>query len=372
MKGKKQSTKNVVVELLRIIAILFVIGTHVKLPYITGENISKARIFIACFVADGVALFWIITGFYYFRNITYKERIKQLHKRIIIPLIIVSIITFYLNNYISGITNIDNSLHHTKIEYLNILINGILKWQNVIPGADHLWYLYIYIIIVLLYPILNKIKELIDKYDYKKVLFIVLILLFINDLSANNLLELSHHSINGVFTASLFLYSGYLLHKNSYIFLKKQNILKGIILFFSINTIRALLICIAIQKHPSYKTLISWHTSFALIGSFALYIFALNINNLLKNNSFLNKCIIHIGTKTMNIYLVHILVLNYLYSKSIPNYILNKFNNLKYNEIIYEILYTTIIFICSLIISEIITLIKYILRIINNNKYLKT
>ena len=50
------------IELLRIIGSLSVIGTHIKLEYKSFTNFSK--IFFACLCADGVAIFWLILGFF--------------------------------------------------------------------------------------------------------------------------------------------------------------------------------------------------------------------------------------------------------------------------------------------------------------------
>ena len=49
--------KDVVVELLRIIAMCMVIGTHVKLAFSDGSRIINNRLLVACFVSDGVAIF---------------------------------------------------------------------------------------------------------------------------------------------------------------------------------------------------------------------------------------------------------------------------------------------------------------------------
>ena len=51
------------IELLRIIGSLSVIGTHIKLEYKSFTNFSK--IFFACLCADGVAIFWLILGFFF-------------------------------------------------------------------------------------------------------------------------------------------------------------------------------------------------------------------------------------------------------------------------------------------------------------------
>ena len=50
------------IELLRIIGSLSVIATHIKIEYKSFTNFPK--IFCACLCAFGVAVFWLILGFF--------------------------------------------------------------------------------------------------------------------------------------------------------------------------------------------------------------------------------------------------------------------------------------------------------------------
>ena len=65
--------RDISVEILRIIAILFVIGTHLKQGFYIDGQLDFMRVFIACLVGDGVAVYWAILGFFYFtgKNISY-------------------------------------------------------------------------------------------------------------------------------------------------------------------------------------------------------------------------------------------------------------------------------------------------------------
>ena len=58
--------RDINVEILRIIAILFVIGTHLKQGFYIDGQLNFIRVLIACFVGDGVAVYWAILGFFYF------------------------------------------------------------------------------------------------------------------------------------------------------------------------------------------------------------------------------------------------------------------------------------------------------------------
>ncbi|MFQ6866632.1 hypothetical protein [Blautia sp.] len=52
------------VELLRLLGCLIVIGVHTCLGAMVNGNYDFSRTFIACLLADGVAIFWFITGFF--------------------------------------------------------------------------------------------------------------------------------------------------------------------------------------------------------------------------------------------------------------------------------------------------------------------
>lgn len=58
--------RDISVEILRISAILFVIGTHLKQGFYIDGQLDFMRVFIACLVGDGVAVYWVILGFFYF------------------------------------------------------------------------------------------------------------------------------------------------------------------------------------------------------------------------------------------------------------------------------------------------------------------
>ena len=52
------------VEFMRILACLMVIGIHTALYALVGSQWILSRVFFYCIVADGVAVFFMITGFF--------------------------------------------------------------------------------------------------------------------------------------------------------------------------------------------------------------------------------------------------------------------------------------------------------------------
>lgn len=60
--------KDIPVELARILAAATVIGVHTFMGSQLGGEYDFSRILIACLVADGVGVFWMITGFFVFTS----------------------------------------------------------------------------------------------------------------------------------------------------------------------------------------------------------------------------------------------------------------------------------------------------------------
>ena len=83
------------IELARILASMIVVGVHVCLPQIVNNQPDPGRTFISCFLADGVAVFWLITGCFLFQNTSYGKLIKRTGKHIVIPMAVLSVFIFY-------------------------------------------------------------------------------------------------------------------------------------------------------------------------------------------------------------------------------------------------------------------------------------
>lgn len=60
--------KDIPVELARIFAAATVIGVHTYIGSQVSGEYDFSRILIACLIADGVGVFWMITGFFAFKS----------------------------------------------------------------------------------------------------------------------------------------------------------------------------------------------------------------------------------------------------------------------------------------------------------------
>lgn len=64
--------RDVSIELVRIIACLIIVGVHTLLSAQINGSYSNRRIFLSCLFADGVAIFWMISGCFLFQNFKQK------------------------------------------------------------------------------------------------------------------------------------------------------------------------------------------------------------------------------------------------------------------------------------------------------------
>jgi surface polysaccharide O-acyltransferase-like enzyme len=104
-----------------------------------------------------------------------------------------SIFVFYLRGFLLDSLSLKESICHSVKDYKAIL-DGILGWYNPVEGIGHLWYLYVYILIMICFPILKYLVTEIDKSRKRKITAVAVIgvLFLINDITDNGTLEFSH------------------------------------------------------------------------------------------------------------------------------------------------------------------------------------
>jgi hypothetical protein len=186
-----------------------------------------------------------------------------------------------------------------KKDYLNLFYNILIF------DGGHLWFLYVYILIVILFPSFEGLNNKIEKYNIKsyKIFIIFLIILIENDILYNKVLCINHHGLNGVIGAIPFIFCGNELKKNINKFKNKKIFSIFFIIFLGNNFLRAYII------NKTRKTsFIHWGTSFGLINNFILFIFVYSFNDIL-HYKILYFIITKISSMTFYIYLITTLLL---------------------------------------------------------------
>ena len=126
MSENAQKQRDYRVELMRIVGCLIVIGVHTLPSAMIGEGeYSKSLVLLSCFLGDGVAVFWIICGFYLFRNYDYKKVLKRTIDKVLFPYLLYEVFIFYFYDAVVGNELIKGSLSHSAEEYFQVLRNAI-------------------------------------------------------------------------------------------------------------------------------------------------------------------------------------------------------------------------------------------------------
>ena len=342
------------IELLRIIGCFSVIGTHIKWKVRKNDKfINFSILFNGCLCADGVAIFWYIMGFFFFNKISYKKRINILFKRICIPLLITKFFYFYFNKYnFNNIAIKKYILNKSKKDYLN-LFYSILQFEG-----GHLWFCFVYILIVILYPSFEGVNNFfeINNINSYKIVILFLFIVIENDFFYNNILHIKLHGFNGVIGVIPFIFCGNELKKNINKFKNKKFFCIFILFFLGFNYLRSKLI---------YSTgqicFIYWYSSFGIINGFFLFIFAFSLNDVL-HNKILYFLITKISNLTFYIYLIHIFVINNIFKAYKIDRKFNKKNRSIKTLIKYQTYSTIYIFVISLLFSIFINILKILIN----------
>ena len=304
--------KDPAVELARIFGCLLVVGVHCWINNFGVAIQSKSGTYIACIFADGVAVFWIISGFFVYKNYSYKQTLKRTIKSIVIPMLLLSAAMFFvLNNYLNG-----NGWHfilHSKDDYKWIL-NSLLIWTNPVDRLGHFWYLYVYILLMLCSPVIAAFIKYLEEDTKREKLFLVLtfLLLVWNDLSNNQMGRFEHHAFAGAFPAAIESVWGYLLYKYRDRLRKRRYIFISVGAFLGLNVLR-----MAIQLGRYHRIqdtatyILYWFSSIGLLCAICVIVFSFAAIHSRKA-TVVNRVICWLASYTFSIYLLHPVVNSFL------------------------------------------------------------
>lgn len=304
--------KDPAVELARIFGCLLVVGVHCWINNFGVAIQSKSGTYIACIFADGVAVFWIISGFFMYKNYSYKQTLKRTIKSTVIPMLLLSAVMFFvLNNYLNG-----NGWHfilHSRDDYKWIL-NSLLIWTNPVDRLGHFWYLYVYILLMLCSPVIAAFIKYLEEDTKREKLFLVLtfLLLVWNDLSNNQMGRFEHHAFAGAFPAAIESVWGYLLYKYRDRLRKRRYIFISVGAFLGLNVLR-----MAIQLGRYHRIqdtatyILYWFSSIGLLCAICVIVFSFAAIHSRKA-TVVNRVICWLASYTFSIYLLHPVVNSFL------------------------------------------------------------
>lgn len=299
--------RNAAVELLRIFGCLMVIGNHLYLsPAEAPEDLF--RMLFAALVMDGVAVFFVILGFFYFSG-EYGKSLKKVWWKVLVPALVFTALMFYFGRFITG-TPFLESISRAPYEYKAELLN-LLKWKPS-EGTPHLWYVYVYVVVILLLPAFRGLRDFVLKWKWGDlVLFgILFAALVANDLLQNQLLEEAHHALQGALTAFAFVFAGDVLWRRKETIEKSAFGLLGLAGTIIVLVLRVLLQYLDLMHGHRLVDPMFYSTSFGFAGTVCFTVFVLWLFKRLEERPRISAVIRHLGSRTFYVYVCHGIALN--------------------------------------------------------------
>lgn len=342
-------------DLYRVIGCLIVVAIHCwQSRY--GVDSSASSIAISCGLADGVAIFWLLSGFFMYKNYSYRKTMKRTIKTVVIPTICVSLVAFFfMNNYLyNGVIGVE---WHEKDEII-VALKTLLSWSNPVLGMGHLWYVYVYILLMICSPITYAFIKYLNEDSRGEKCFLIVSLVFLvwNDISDNQLLELGHHGVNGLLPAFVETVWGSLVYKYRKKFSKQKYGIYAVLGFVVLNVIRMVIQIYRNSLYEGFAWILYWFSSIGLLCAVSMAIFCFSgIINCEKKTFY--RVTTKMAACSFMIYLIHPLIIAFLDRKKIIDMIFHVCSILKVaclKKICFVVIITLLVTVLSIVVTEII------------------
>ena len=357
------------IDLLRVIACLIVIGTHVDVMG-TGDS---TKLFIRLLLSDGVTLFFVISGFFFFKK-GFKETLIRSLKSIVLPGIAVMFMTYLFAPFIRGEKSVLQCFTEPAFDLCGF-ITDVFSWGGGIREslASHLWYIFTYLQLVLAYPLLKPLYTKDDR--YRKYRWFIMGFIFINqiimDLNMTGLISLLPVQISPfmLYTAPAMLLMAGAELAMIMPAIKKSTKLKELRIGAVIVLAMTLALRFLVQKevfrlNSTQDFYIYWNCAFATVESIAFIIFILSFD--FKGNK-AAETVARAGKYTFFIYLFHYGIYHLLFFRMGPDWNLGLIDltngyDILPKEILHLLIRIPTVFVLSLAASVVIVRIGEIIK----------
>lgn len=296
-------TKKIHLEILRIIAIIFVVFNHTSGFYLYGsQKYDSAQYwiytFISIFIKCAVPIFLMISGGLLLAK---EEGIKDTWKRvgrIALTLLVVSIF-YYIHNRI---------VYKTPLNFKDFMTKFYMCKIN-----THLWYLYLYIGFLISLPLLRKFAKNLTTKEFIYMFCIAVIFINIipsidflrwnNKITLNNNIKVTWIAGNMV----LFPMVGYFIEHR----LDMEKFRKKITAMWIVNIVCLIFTCFLTYKSMKLRGTAGMQTYisyFVIINAFSVYVTVKTLCDRYKIGNGVSRVIASIGSCTFGVYLFHIAI----------------------------------------------------------------
>ena len=369
-KKDKVDKRDYSIDLIRVIACVLVVATHVSLQVFNEyyHEVDWSRLIEKCFFTDGVPLFFMITGFFIINGRVYKKIVKSTLFKVILPSFIY---VLFAQIFYMFILNKESFVWCLKNAFVNLNLGGILESvlkADVVPINSlcaHLWYIYSYIKIILWVPIIWLLcsEEKNPKLARRMIIIFGVLGMLIVDIQKFITLPFGKIALMQYVDRELiYVLLGYELFINRDRIKNNKKLCIGSLLgWILINIIRYkienhYMVINSFYNIVGRDNFLEWrYTVLNVFSGILLFIFLYSFE--IKNEK-LNKIIYNLSKKTFGIYLIH-----YLLIAKVDLYKFDKIGTLP-RELLYLALSIPITWISSYIIVAIIQFIKERIRTI--------
>lgn len=363
------------VQLMRIFACFMVIGCHVRLEPVINGGLDKELLLLHGFYDDGVAVFFIIAGFFLFAvKEPFWKYVGKTFLRILIPVFLLMLCVQAFAGWIVDENAFLECLRHPSIDIMDILRSfADISFQEGALGTpvwnmtSHLWYIAEYLRIIIVLPVLRllALDHPMSSKVCRWIIFINILSMLVTDIQVLCPSGIGTVGSFAIFDVSVtYVVAGYVLYQKQAVF--KNSIKCRVLLLAGMigaNVLRFILQCILFGRSLENNHFYFWNTTVALVFSVCFTGFFLSFPRDVKRSW--PKIINYIGAKTFFIYLVHFAVFTFLDHRNLRNWVYS-FTVWRAHgfpaKLCFDILYPAMVFVCCLVMAACLDGVKILVQ----------
>lgn len=366
------------IELARVVACFIVVMLHTITWFLTNTRLIENSLFIRCFLFDGVPIFWYIMGYFLFakKDVTLGNRLKKTTLQLLLPAFAVMVFAQIWQEWILadfGKVNFFACLDLHSFDFHN-LFGNILKRSASMTFGGHFWYIFAYLEVILWTPLLGYVC--VDEPKANKVrrylMLLAAIFVVYRDVSNISVLKINGDSypinlyqiLNTTLLSVLIGYETF-LHREWIKSHASTIRWVGLATYIIACVMKFELSASYMRVDPMDDYFIGIDTVLGYLSSYGLFMAVYCTP--IRENSTQEKFILHLGGKSLGIYLIHVCVYKKLAAVGIRNFFYTLYtkdpNNLLV-EILCSIVYAVFVFIVTYVIVLILQSLKKLFKIL--------
>ena len=262
--------------------------------------------FTTCLLADSVGMFWIISGFFFCEAKSYGRLWLGTLKKIIIPGVLAVLFTYFFTDPLI------NSIPFSESEALTPdALSGFFIRLFTFRETGIYWYVFAYILVVAVQPVISRITGWLDGSLVREVVFVVatLVILFLNDMSGNSILHFSYTGIFVLIPAMIEVIWGHIIFRHRNRLLSPVMIIPGLVTGLVSVIARSAYYSRCIETGAG-SHIVSWFTSFGFISAAVAVLLCMQLVRGDASHDY-DDMIRFLAGYTYPIYLIHPFLLTY-------------------------------------------------------------